>query len=164
VSTALARELGRAIVNFGRLEWNLAYAISGLTGPYSAAGQMVALELPFMKKRALFQALCQHELSLSSRSVSGECERLLRGLAECESALKRFSHPLWLGAPRDRRGGGDLRSRMTAVESRRARPFREAEIKRVKAVADEIARLADAIPAFVRQHRPSELAGRPTRG
>ena len=165
---ALPRELGRAIVNFARLEWNLAYAISGLTGPYAAAGQMVALELPFTKKYLLFQSLCRHELSLSFRRASADLTRLLLRLLECESSLKRFSHPLWLAAPRDRRGGGPIRSRMTAVESKKARPFPESDVRRLTVVADEIAKVADAIPPFVRRHANGDhmlksAARRPTR-
>ena len=168
MTTAYLRELGRAIVNFARLEWNLAYAISGLTGPYSAGGQMVALELPFAKKYLLFQSLCRHELTFSSRKASVEFTTLLQRLLECESSLKRISHPLWLAAPRERRGGGPIRSRMTAIDSKAPRPVRGADVRRLKVVADEIARVADAIPPFVRHHAKGthmreSAARRPTR-
>ncbi len=168
MTASVTRELGRAIVNFARLEWNLAYAISGLTGPYAAAGQMVALELPFRKKCILFQSLCRHELELSSRGAVAELRRLEQRLADCDNSLKHFSHPLWLAAPRDRRGGRPIRSRMTALESRRPPAFQKVDVGRLKRVADEFARLAEAIPRFVRHHSTTDRreggGRRPTRG
>ncbi len=146
------REVGRVMVNLARLEWNLAFAISGLIGPYTAGGQMIALELPFKKKRILFQCLCQHELTPSSRKASADLKMLLQRLLECESSARQVTHPIWLAAPHGRRGGGAIQSRMTAVESKRPRDVRAPDVARLKTVANEIGKVADAIGPFLRRH------------
>ena len=152
MTPAFLRELGRVTMNFARLEWNLAFGISGLIGPYTAGGQMVALELSFKRKCLLFDSLCQHELNLSTRKARAECRTLAQRLLACENSLKHVTHPLWLAAPRDRRVGGAIRSRMTAIESKGLRRVRADERPRLKTIADEIGTAADAIIPFVRRH------------
>jgi hypothetical protein len=138
------------MVNFARLEWSLAGGISRLIGPELAAGQMVALEVPFVRKCALFSGLCQRKLAHAPRKVEAELKVLTSQLLQCESSRNQATHPLWL-RPSPNQGGERTKT------------------ARLKAVADELAKTADAIDVFMGRHvgnRNHQEHGRrrPTRG
>lgn len=169
MTPAFLRQLGRVTMNFARVEWNLAYAISGLIGPFAAGGQMVALELPFKKKCLLFGFACRHDSRLATQAASTEFRALMQRLSQCEHSLQQVTNPLWLAAPRDRHVRSEIRAGMTAMASKSLRTVQKSEALRVRMIADDMGKAADAIIPFMRRHlggsrgRSGETR-RPTRG
>jgi hypothetical protein len=96
MATAAMREVGRIMVNFAELEWELAGGIGRLIGPELPGEQMVALEVPFAKKCALFDRLCQQKLAHARRNVRAELKALMPQLLQCEGSRSQATHPLWL--------------------------------------------------------------------
>jgi hypothetical protein len=85
-------------------------------------------------------------------AASAEFKALMRRLSQCEHSRRQVTNPLWLAAPRDRHVAGAIREERTAIESKALRKVQTGETARLKAMADDIGKVADAIIPFMRRH------------
>jgi hypothetical protein len=147
MTAAFVQQVGRITVSFARLEWNLAFWIAALIAPGRAVGQMVAAELSFRQKCALFSSIWQ--LSFTGPPYLNELKALMARLAKCEELRNTVTHSLWLEASKDI-GDGAMRFKVTAKQRKGLRQvFAPTTTGMLKSTADDIQDVIDLLTSSV---------------
>jgi hypothetical protein len=154
------REIGRITINFATLDFHLAFAIGSLLTQDQAVAQMVAHELSFKQKLALFSSLVQHKLPASTKATA-ECatdfENYVSRCAQLEERRNQVAHSVWL--EQSTPGGPIQRLKITAKKSKGLRHHtEEIEIGSLKQLADDLRDTAqEVIPLLLRCFEPAPM-------